>query len=280
MDRGTNLAIPGFLPAPLDILIEEHSVCPSPRGICPSAIRGWWEIDLRFQPAPDERAFEHDVVLCLSDGLGAAYVSSEAQKRPELGSCAHRALADAATSPAAIAILDSLLATRMFDGLQPHEATGDTKQLSLWRAALIAEAAADLTGNRLGKTAVVVGAVAAIAKELSRLGFVVRMVDNDEGIRGTVIGGTLVEAGGKNTLELIELSDVAIVTGMTLANGSFEAIRLAATRGQTKLLLYAETGSAVAVNLVQRSVIDAAVAEPFPWYTFGQPTRIFTTTGG
>ncbi|WP_415949663.1 Rossmann-like domain-containing protein [Streptomyces sp. KLOTTS4A1] len=59
--------------------------------------------------------------------------------------------------------------------------------------------------------------------------------------------------------------DVLLVSGMTLGNGSFEALREHALRHGKPLVMFAQTGSAVLPRLIG-SGVSAVCAEPYPFF--------------
>jgi hypothetical protein len=121
----------------------------------------------------------------------------------------------------------------------------------------------------------------------------VRITASDlyEGVVGTQVHGVTVEHGthgtygfagsdgaripmGVRTLELIADADMAIVTGMTLTNGTLDAILETAIKNKTALVIFAETGAHFATEYCNLGV-DVVVSEPFPFYlTCDGPTRI------
>lgn len=69
-------------------------------------------------------------------------------------------------------------------------------------------------------------------------------------------------------------ADLLIATGMTLSNGSFDAILAAARARGVPLIVYAQTGSAIAPRFLGQGVA-AVSAEPFPFSQFSaDPTPI------
>ncbi len=84
------------------------------------------------------------------------------------------------------------------------------------------------------------------------------------GVVGQRVHGVLVEHGSKTT-ELVAGADVAIITGMTLANCTLGKIIEAAQESKTALILFAETGANFASEYC-RLGIDVVVSEPFPFY--------------
>jgi len=74
---------------------------------------------------------------------------------------------------------------------------------------------------------------------------------------------------------VLEEADLIIATGMTLSNGSFDHILAAARRRGIPLIVYAQTGSAIAPFFLGKGV-SAVSAEPFPFSQFSaDPTPIY-----
>lgn len=75
-------------------------------------------------------------------------------------------------------------------------------------------------------------------------------------------------AHGTQTNKLIADADLAIITGMTLANGTLDKILDVAKKNNTRLAMFAETGSHFAAEYCQ-SGIDVVISEPLPFYLDG-----------
>lgn len=75
--------------------------------------------------------------------------------------------------------------------------------------------------------------------------------------------------------EVLERAEAVVATGMTLANGTFDRIIERCRVRQIPLVVYAQTGSAVARAFLGIGV-SAVCAEPFPFSQFSaEPTRLF-----
>ncbi len=73
---------------------------------------------------------------------------------------------------------------------------------------------------------------------------------------------------------VLEEADMLLVTGMTLGNGSFDAIIAVARRRGIPLVAYAQTGSAILPRFLGHGLTGLS-AEPFPFSQFsGDPTPI------
>ncbi|HEU4322876.1 MAG TPA: DUF364 domain-containing protein [Roseiflexaceae bacterium] len=79
---------------------------------------------------------------------------------------------------------------------------------------------------------------------------------------------------------LLEQADLVIATGMTMSNGSFDRILEALRARGVPLIIYAQTGSAIAPRFLGNGVA-AVSAEPFPFSQFSaDPTSIYLYRAG
>ena len=70
-------------------------------------------------------------------------------------------------------------------------------------------------------------------------------------------------------------ADMVIATGMTMSNGSFDRLLTVARERSIPLLVYAQTGSAIAPCFLGNGVAGIS-AEPFPFSQFsGDPTPVY-----
>lgn len=75
--------------------------------------------------------------------------------------------------------------------------------------------------------------------------------------------------------EVLPRAQAVVATGMTLANGSFDRILAHCRAAEIPLVIYAQTGSAVARAFLH-SGVTAVCAEPFPFSQFSaEPTRLY-----
>jgi uncharacterized protein (DUF4213/DUF364 family) len=113
-----------------------------------------------------------------------------------------------------------------------------------------------------------VGVVGDFLEELRRLKEArVTASDFYQGIVGHRPAGVFVEHGSR-TLELVAEADVAVVTGMTLANGTLEDIIATARSSGTRIVVFAETGAHFGSEYC-RMGIDVTISEPLPFYLSG-----------
>ncbi|MFG3251728.1 Rossmann-like domain-containing protein [Streptomyces sp. NPDC048187] len=75
--------------------------------------------------------------------------------------------------------------------------------------------------------------------------------------------------------EVLEAADAVVATGMTLGNGSFDTVLARCRERHVPLVVYAQTGSAVARAFLGAGV-TALSAEPFPFSQFSAgPTTLY-----
>jgi hypothetical protein len=92
-------------------------------------------------------------------------------------------------------------------------------------------------------------------------------------IVGRTLRGVKVEHGSM-TPRLVAEADVALVTGMTLANGTLDEILGVARKSDTAVVLFAQTGAHFAEVYCETGV-TAVISEPLPFYLSGDgPCRI------
>jgi hypothetical protein len=170
-----------------------------------------------------------------------------------------------------IAILDAVFASLKEPPAASHFLEGTNIEKADQRAEIVCNEALSILerrrvhkhGNRLRVVNVgVVGNFLAILR--NHPSTEVRASDFYRGIVGSLIWGVRVGHGSK-TLDLVADADLAIVTGMTLANNTFDAILDTALRSKTALVVFAETGAHLASEYCGMGV-DVVISEPFPFY--------------
>lgn len=177
---------------------------------------------------------------------------------------------DADHSAVRIASLDAVFSQLAGKPTQIFNITGKTFEKSIARAQIIVDEAKHILRRKKPKNGkkfkiVNVGVVSDILRVLSEEGFAdIVASDFYETIVGDNIFGANVRHGNQ-TIDLIEKSDLAIITGMTLANGSLDLIIPAANKSNTSLVMFAETGANFSSTYVKLGV-DSVVSESFPFY--------------
>ena len=233
---------------------------------CDARITAWWDTDLHFQPALNERHFHYRIISCIIHGQGVCYVDPEDPQSDSsfLGMCAIQALS-VATKQEQIAIIDAMLYDYRGSMGDTHVMDGIPADKAIWRAALVADAVRDTLGD--GETRVhMIGVVGLIARELITRGLTVTATDMDPTLSSGQSPQPFMVQPPIFNKELIAQCDLVLATGMTLGNGTFlEILEQCQSQGK-RLALYAETGSAIAEYLAVQGVIHLSISEPYPFY--------------
>lgn len=238
-------------------------------------IRGLWRTDLLFKPNPAERAFNYTFLLVQTVSEGACYCSTI----PALAACHYLLGQDARTAEhkyrcTQVATLDALFSAFEKHPDETFTASGPSSEKALWRSGIVVDEVLrqlEALGVERGRV-VNVGVIGNIVKMLTDRGIDVVGTDEDPILVGSQLGDVPVY-GEDRTVEFVEECDVAVITGMIISTDTMEDILAAARRGGTKVVMFCETGANLCEEYV-RMGIDAAVAEPYPFYIFGGTTRI------
>jgi hypothetical protein len=231
-------------------------------------VRGIWKVELAFKPNPAERTFKYTFWLAMTRGQGCCYCTGDDERGRELVGSDVRELTKEKTC-ISIAALDSLYASMPRRPAASYQLVGNPVAKTDARTEIILHEAERLvTGICSRKPRVVnVGLVGNVVRDLVARGYDVRASDMERDTVGTKVHGVLVEDGTR-TFDLVRDSDLAIVTGMTIATDSLELIVEEARAAGTKLLVFAETGANFGEEYCRTVGVDAVVSEPFPFYIF------------
>lgn len=168
--------------------------------------------------------------------------------------------------PLRIAALDAYLAElRPHDGERVMLPAGTPEVRAHARDAAIAGLLDIAPGAKVALIGVVNPLVAAIRERGGEC------LPCDYNLRTTQWGDTVAQA----MTEVLDAADAVVATGMTLSNGTFdEIVRRCRERG-VPLVVYAQSGSAVARAFLGAGV-TALSAEPFPFSQFSaEPTALY-----
>lgn len=238
-------------------------------------IRGLWRTDLLFKPNPAERTFDYTFLLVQTFGEGACYCSTI----PALKKGQYLLGQDCREVKHEYRCFEVATTDAMFSAFERHPderycETGSSRKKALWRSDIVVtEVMRQLEElDRPSGRVVNVGVIGNIVKMLSDRGVHVVGTDEDPAIVGTEIDGVPV-FNEDRTLELIEESDVAVMTGMIISTDTMDDIIKIAKRAGTRIVLFCETGANLCEEYVKMG-IDTAIAEPFPFYIFGGTSRI------
>jgi hypothetical protein len=227
-------------------------------------IRGVSTTRYRLKLLPESTPFDLQFVSVQTDQIGCCYYPV-----PELitgeDACIGASVFDRFEHPALdIAALDAAAAAIAPRG-EHRVLSGTSSAKASQRAHLICSEARRLAGSAMPPRVALVGVVGEVLHELRGWDEIeVLASDYAPQLAGDQMEGVAVKSGA-DTGRLIESADVAIVTGMTLANGTLQGILDAAQRAKTKLLIFAQTGHSFAPTYLRLGV-DTVVSERFPFY--------------
>ena len=244
-------------------------------------IRGLWPVDCLFKPNRNERTFNYKFIVAQTIGQGAAYSMEHNYKMEYLESLMGKNYLDlelkSNDTALEIAILDAIYSTLQDKPDQKVELNGTSVAKAEERANVIAEEAIRLIDRSTSKSELPlicnIGVVGNIIKELIDKDVQVIGTDFDDELVGKKLFGEVEIVHGNYNPDIIKKSDVAVITGMTLTTGTLDEIIDVAKRYNTKIVMFAETGSNLGSFYVKNG-IDCVVGEPFPFYIFQGKTTL------
>lgn len=236
-------------------------------------IRGLWSVDCLFKPNIKERTFNYKFIVAQTIGQGCAYSMVTDYDVKYLESLMGKNYLELKIEDTAleVAILDAIYSTLQREPDSVVELSGTSVDKAEDRAKVVAEEAIKLIDSKNLKNekplVLNVGVVGNIIKELIDKDIDVIGSDFDREIVGKKLFGKAEVIYGERTLEMIKKCDVAIITGMTLTTNTLDDIINTAKENNTKLVIFAETGSNLGDFYVENGV-DCVIGEPFPFYIF------------
>lgn len=238
-------------------------------------LHGLWEMDLAFCPHVGERTFQYHVKIAQTLRQGACYCFDDERTLDAdlIGEDARYIQTDDICFR--IAILDAAFAVFEDDAVREFYLQGTASEKASRRADIVVEEVLGQIEDQSKRPSIVnVGVIGTILEKLQQRDLDLYATDLDPALVGRRLGGVMVQDGERHTLELVAQCDVALVTGMTLANNSLEEILRVARENETKLVLFNETGAWLAQEYCDSFGVDAVIAEPFPFYIFEGQSRI------
>ncbi|MDX3383964.1 DUF364 domain-containing protein [Streptomyces niveiscabiei] len=195
--------------------------------------------------------------LRIGEAVGSCAVEPGALPEEALDDCVGADVAQLLQHPllpVRVAALDAYLMHAVPHGGEPVALPAGT---SLEKSRVRAQAVVELLDVPEGSTVLVVGVVNSLLEALRSRGL--RYVACD------LKGGTTEwgEPVAVDALAALDGCDALLVSGMTLGNGTFDALRERA--GGRPLVLFAQTGSAVLPHFLGHGV-SAVCAEPYPFF--------------
>ncbi|MET7276407.1 DUF364 domain-containing protein [Streptomyces flaveolus] len=175
-----------------------------------------------------------------------------------------------APRPLVVAALDAYLAA-----VRPHRETAEAEPVTLpagtpeTRALARDAAIAGLLDIETGAKVGLIGVVNPLVAAIRERGGDPLLCDFN--LRTTQWGDPVTD----DMHEVLDTADAVVATGMTLSNGSFDTVLARCRERGVPLVVYAQTGSAVARAFLGQGV-TALSAEPFPFSQFSaEPTTLY-----
>ena len=235
-------------------------------------IQGLWKSEYLLHPNKKERRFHLHYILAQTEEQGCSYYNPEKFPIQLCNSFIGVPALElaAAPLPVKIAALDSVYGMLKDTPDQSFKIKGTVRQKASKRAQIVYSATRDLIERksqiRRPHKIINVGVVTNIVKQfLGQEMFEVIASDFDQSLIGKKLFGEALVESGEKTLELVAESDVAVITGMTLATETLDAIIQTAKANKTLIVMFAETGANFAREYCNYG-IDVVVSEPFPFY--------------
>lgn len=236
-------------------------------------------LDLIVKPSIQERIFSLKIRMSYIFGQGCCYLRREdiidQNEDTVLGLDFRKIMENKISIFTKISLIDSVLAadeTRTYS--TKATLAGDISSRARERGNFIVTEINKIPPqNHSNTTILIIGASKEIAQSFLNNGYNVYITDLDPQVVGTSMHDRQI-LNGTNNLQLIEVADHVIATGMTIANGTFDAISEKCISLNKRLWLYSET-AAYASRLLVPTYVDGVFSEPFPFYVFGAQSEIF-----
>ncbi len=237
-------------------------------------------LDLDSVPAPDERRFRYRVIIVKTASCGCALLPNEDAPR-QIPALVGTNLLSRHTFPRQlrVAAWDAVAASIRSDA--PHRAevlNGPAATQAALRARMVADEV-DRCALSLGLPKACRVALIGFSHEIYRAlrdrRYDVHVGELDARCDMSVVPRHRTTLGRHSGRTALRHTDVAVITGMTIANGTLDGLLRQASAARCGVVLYAETGHALLSLLPRLGIVDSVVSEPFPFYVFGAPTRAF-----
>jgi len=241
-----------------------------------SIVRGLWKTSYVVKLASSSSLLHLDYVVVQTRSQGCCYFERRSRSAPQVQEdmIGQDVLATRFDGSAwDIAALDAVYADLCGPPTRTFTIEGTNVEKALRRAEVVCEEVLSLAArsfrerDRTALQVLNVGVVGDFLAILGRAGVRLHASDFFEGIVGRRVHDVLVRHGSE-TLALVAEADVALVTGMTLANGTFDDILSTARQHGTRVVVFAQTGAHFATAYRDHGV-DVVVSEPQPFYLSG-----------
>jgi hypothetical protein len=246
------------------------------------AVREFWKNQYILQLTDNESPFNLKYILIRTECQGSCYIEDFDENVNEEILGKNLLEFPVNSQGVMIAYIDSLFATIIRKPDDEYVLRGSNIDKASKRSEIVCTEALKLLDSKTPKngkrfTILNVGVVGGFLHKLT-MNSEIEIIACDFYVRivGTTIHGVKVENGtkenssviGERTLEMIAESDLALVTGMTLATNTLDSIIEIARTNNTMLLIFAETGANFAEEYCKIGV-DVVVSEPYPFYMVG-----------
>ena len=243
-------------------------------------VRGLWRNQYILKLTSDESVFNLRYIIVQTDKQGCCYVDELNSSIDESIIGKNLIIEPYENENIMTAYLDAVFASIIRNPNDRFIIEGSNIEKASLRAKIVCNEVFSLLRDRTPKNGsskpivLNVGVVGGFLKNLSLDNSIeVRACDLYSKIIDKSVHGIKIENGtkfgsnniGDRTLEMIARSDVALVTGMTLATNTLDDIISTALMNNTALVIFAETGAYFAEEYCKMGV-DVVVSEPHPFY--------------
>jgi len=248
-------------------------------------IKGFWDMDIHFQPLPQERLFTCHCLIAQTHHQGCSFYQEHSLQKKELPSLIGQSYqaAKKASLPIKIAVLDSLFrfGRKSTQPSRKLRQEGTPTEKALFRAKIVCEEVQLLAPvkNHLKPSCIsILGVSGLIVHLLMQLKYSILACDLDPTLVGAKVCGNVSVLDGAYQEYCIQNSEVVIVTGMALATGTMENTFNFASNYGTKVVVYAQTGANLAPWYLLYGA-DVVICEPMPFYNFEGLSEIYVYRG-
>ena len=230
-------------------------------------LKGIWSINHIYRPNVYERLLTYSMVLAQTIGQGCCYIEyGQAKDDTQYLGMDTREF-DPDNLALKIAVLDAMFTAFDKKPIETYTFLGSSSEKAINRASIVTkEVLREL--KRSGGTKVLnVGVMGNFIQQLVDIGVDVLGSDYDPELIQEGINNTKV-IDGKNTLDLIQDTDVVLSTGMTLWTQTLPDIIKTVQKYNKRLILFAATGAHFAEEYCNHFGVDVVISEPQPQYIF------------
>ena len=221
-------------------------------------------------PGPNERIYDIYRLSITIDRQGCSYVPDPIDLTP-FRPYVKASLSELKSAPEflQIAALDALLPSipTKIEPLQIVRCHKSPWEKSLWRAETVVHYTYQLltrSGQRKHRIALI-GYSDAIVSELVKMGITVDVFDLDPLVIGKILENSHTILHGDAFFSRLDTYNAVIVTGMSLANGTFWRLQDLCQKAGIFIIMYAQTGGHLGPVMVELGV-DIFIGECSPFY--------------